>query len=250
MKLFKLALVVSVAGSAVACASSAPAENSNISEEMEQAIDAFVKTQADPVLPDGTSPPTATGTPRSSKSSGVGGLDPVGLGKALKLGATSVPSGGAASGPSNAGGGGTGASGLVGGTGGSTNAGNGGVSAGPAGFGGGSTSFAEAACYMIGHACRYVARCFPRLAGDLDSVCTVPSTCPTVVAAALAEANLSVPPQAAPALRCFGDVLSSAPCLVDDDVGKGFTASFQRCGGVISEASSSSRSSSVPGAGN
>ena len=71
MKLFKLALVVSVAGSAVACASSAPAENSNISEEMEQAIDAFVKTQADPVVPEGTSLPT-TGTPKSSKSAGVG----------------------------------------------------------------------------------------------------------------------------------------------------------------------------------
>ena len=249
MKLFKLALVVSVAGSTVACASSAPAENSNISEEMEQAIDAFVKTQADPVGPEGTSLPT-TGTPKSSKSAGVGGIAPVGLGKALKLGATSVPSGGAASGPSNAGGGGTGSSGLVGGTGGSTNAGNGGVSAGPAGFGGGSTSFAEAACYMIGHACRYVARCIPRLAGDLDKVCAVPSTCPAVVAAALAEGNVSVPPQAGPVLRCLGDVLSTAPCLADDDVGKSFGASFERCGVPSSGSSSSSGASSASGAGN
>ncbi|MBK8219005.1 MAG: hypothetical protein IPK71_35185 [Myxococcales bacterium] len=248
MKLFKLALVVSVAGSAVACASSAPAENSNISEEMEQAIDAFVKTQADPVVPEGTSLPT-TGTPKSSKSSGVGGIDPVGLGKALKLGATSVPSGGAASGPSNAGGGGTGASGLVGGTGGSTNAGNGGVSAGPAGFGGGSTSFAEAACYMIGNVCRYIGRCFPRLSGDLGEVCAVPATCPQVVARALAEANVTVPPQAAPVLRCFGDAVSSAPCFGDDDeIAKGLSSSFLRCGGAAPEERSSQ--ASATGAGN
>jgi hypothetical protein len=248
MKLFKLALVVSVAGSAVACASSAPAENSNISEEMEQAIDAFVKTQADPVVPEGTSLPT-TGTPKSSKSSGVGGIDPVGLGKALKLGATSVPSGGAASGPSNAGGGGTGSSGLIGGTGGSTNAGNGGVSAGPAGFGGGSTSFAEAACYMIGNVCRYIGRCFPRGTRELDGVCSVPATCPQVVARALAEANVSVPPQAAPVLRCFGDVLSSAPCFgVDGEMTERLASQYQRCGGAMAEASSSSVSAT--GAGN
>jgi hypothetical protein len=205
---------------------------------MQEAIDTYVRIQADPLVgPDGgpirTSNPQGPGSSGTSRSSsGVGGIDPVGLGGALKAGAANIPSGGAASGPTGAGNGGSGSPVLSGGAGSGIGAGNGGAAAGSFAAGGGGASFADAACYMIGNLCRYISRCVA--SGKVEGVCQVPSTCPALVAAALAKGNTTIPPQAAVTVRCFGDALGSASC-VRDDFAEGLKSSFQRCGLSLSK---------------
>ncbi len=238
MKLSRLALGLLVPGLLVACASAPASQEPALSAEMQEAIDTYVRIQADPPVgadggPIGTSNPQGSGSSGSSRSSsGVGGIDAVGLGGALKAGAANLPSGGAASGPSGAGNGGAGSPVLSGGSGSGIGAGNGGAAAGSF-AGGGSASFADAACYMIGNLCRYISRCVA--SAKVEGLCQVPSTCPALVASALAKANTTIPPQAAVTVRCFGDALGSASCVRGDDFAEGLKSSFQRCGLSLSK---------------
>jgi hypothetical protein len=230
MKLSRLALGLLVPGVMVACASAPASQEPGLSAEMQEAIDTYVRIQADPVIgpdggPIGTNNPQRSGS--SNSSSKVGGIDPVDLGGALKAGAANIPSGGAASGPTGAGNGGAGSPVLSGGAGSATGAGNGGAAVGSFAAGGGGASFADAACYLIGNLCRYISRCAST--AKLEGVCQVPSTCPALVASALSKANTTIPPQAAVTVRCFGDALGSASC-VRGDLGESLKSSFQRCG--------------------
>jgi len=232
MKLARIAFGLGLCAVGVACsAGPAPAEG-QLSSEMEQAIDTYVRLQTAPASPlaDDAGPGNA-GDRAGGGGGGLGGIDAVQLGSALKAGASSIPSGGAASGPTNAGSGGAGSPSFGGGAGSPTGAGNGGAAVGPAGIGGGATAFAEAACYMIGNLCRYVSRCVSST--ELNAVCGVPASCPSFVAAALSKLNAPIPPQAAVVVRCFGDGLASAPC-VRGDLGEGLQASFGRCGIPVS----------------
>ena len=247
MKVAKVAAGLALGSFVVACASSSPTETGKaLSPEMQKAIDSFVALQADPVVfpdggvifPDGATnfdPGTGSGTGSGSatsggskKSSGVGGIDPAKIGSALKSGATGIPSGGAASSGTGAGNGGTGTPSFGGGAAGSgTGAGNGGVSTGSS-AGGGIASFAEAACYMIGNLCRYIARCAS--INTAEGVCAVPSSCPSFVAQALSSEVVDIPPQASTVLRCFGDAIGSAACVSVNDLGEGLQSTFGRCG--------------------
>ncbi len=225
MKLSRIGFGLGATAVVVACAacSSTPAtEEARVSSEMQEAIDTYVRLQAAEV--DGGS-----GNARNA-GGGLGGIDAVELGGALKAGASSIPSGGAGT-PTNAGNGGAGSPGLGGGAGSPLGAGNGGVALGPSGSGGAS-SFADAACYMIGNLCRYIARCSSK--GISESVCMVPSSCPSYVAAALAKVQTPIPPQAGTVLRCFGDALGSASC-VKGDLDDGLGDAFGRCGIAISK---------------
>lgn len=224
MKLSRIGFGLGATAVVVACAacSSTPAtEEARVSSEMQEAIDTYVRLQAAEV--DG-------GSGNAKKAGGgLGGIDAVQLGGALKAGAASIPSGGAGS-PTNAGNGGAGSPVIGGGAGSPTGAGNGGVSLGPSGSGGAS-SFADAACYMIGNLCRYIARCSSR--GISEGVCNVPSSCPAFVAESLSKVNTPIPPQAGAIIRCFGDALGAASCVQGDDLGRGLERSFSRCGIAI-----------------
>lgn len=228
MKPFRIFCGLAAPALVLACASTAPQEQ-GISSEMQEAIDTYVRIQADPppVADGGTAAPVAR---TQTSSDGTSGIDPVKLGGALKAGATYIPSGGAALGATGAGNGGTGVPGLSGGTAGSsTGAGNGGAAVGST-AGGGSTSFAESACYMIGNLCRYIARCSTRGTSDVSEACRLPANCAATVSAALVQANATIPPQASTILRCFGDALGSAPCVTDGNLATGLSSSFGRCG--------------------
>lgn len=217
---------------AVACASEAPSSGEGLSPEMRQAIDTFVQLQADPAVPSDRAEPTnpdtksPTANATTSKSS-LGGINLTTLSGALTAGASGIPAGGPASGASAAGNGGVGAGTLAPGgpASGGTGAGNGGAAAG-SGAGGGLATFADAACYMIGRLCLYITRCTDTEA----DVCAVPSSCPAVVAEALAKAgNPPIPPQAGVIIRCVGDAIASATC-VREDLASGLKSSLQRCG--------------------
>ena len=229
MKLSRFALGFAVPALVLACSAS-PSRDETLSAEMTEAIDTYVRLQADPVVPPrdgGARPGNETPSPGGAKSTGVGGIDPVALGGALRSGATNIPSGGPATGPAGAGNGGPGSPVISGGSGSVTGSGNGGAAAG-SGAGGGSAAFAEAACYMIGGLCQYIARCTS--SSKISEVCSIPSSCPAAVSAALSKTNASIPPQASALIRCFGDGLASAPCVRDGDFVEGFKSSFQRCG--------------------
>ncbi len=225
MKLSRFALGLAVPALVLACTAS-PSQDETLSAEMTEAIDTYVRLQADPVVPprDSDSP---TPSPRPIKSTGVGGIDPVDLGRALRSGATNVPSGGPTTGPAGAGNGGTGSPVISGGSGSVTGSGNGGAAVG-ASAGGGNAAFAEAACYMIGGLCRYFARCSS--SANAFEACSIPSSCPAAVSAALSKVNASIPPQGAALMRCFGDGLASARCGRDKDFEAALKSSFQRCG--------------------
>jgi hypothetical protein len=253
MKVAKVAAGLALGSFVVACASSSPTETGKaLSPEMQKAIDSFVALQADPIVfpdggvifPDGATnfdPGSGTGNGSgtgqgsgsatsggSKKGAGVGGIDPAEIGSALKSGATGIPSGGAASSGTGAGNGGSGTPSFGGGAAASgTGAGNGGVSTGSSASGG-VASFAEAACYMIGNLCRYIARCAS--VGNVEGVCAIPSSCPSLVAEALSSKVVDIPPQATTIVRCFGDAIGSAACVSSKDLGEGLQSTFGRCG--------------------
>jgi hypothetical protein len=213
---------------AMACASEPGGGEAALSPEMRQAIDTFVELRAP--IPAGSPADVArdsSSTTRGTSQTSLGGLDAAQLSGALTAGASGVPVGGAAAGASAAGNGGVGAGSLGPGgpASGGTAAGFGGAASG-ASSGGGLATFADAACYLVGRLCSYIARCV----GERPEVCAVPSACPALVADALAKSgNPPIPPQAGVVIRCVGDAIGSASC-VREELASGLKSSLDRCG--------------------
>lgn len=211
---------------AMACASEPAGGEAALSPEMRQAIDTFVELRAPITTGSPSDVPSGSASTRATSETSLGGLEPAQLSGALTAGASGVPVGGAAAGASAAGNGGVGAGSLGPGgpASGGTAAGFGGAASGASS--GGLATFADAACYLVGRLCSYIARCV----GERVDVCAVPSACPALVADALAKSgNPPIPPQAGVVIRCVGDAIGSASC-VREELASGLKSSLERCG--------------------